>query len=172
MSKKTQANSRYVKKRKRKRKKEAWKEHYEVTQIRTRWNAEGMPEKISVKALACWPAQDLSQKQLAGCVLTRQTDHQQLSSRFFILHAFGTLAQSRCLTTCLQTTCLQSRVLVQLPGRRDKGGALNKGLRLIKQLIRVLGSILERHIWQWVEIERCSADVCQAMVALQLWSSF
>ena len=32
-----------------------------------------------------------------------------------------------------------------------KGGALNRGLKLIKQLIRVLGCILERHIWQRVE---------------------
>ena len=78
-----------------------------------------------------------------------------------------------------------------------KGGALNRGLKLIKQLIMVLGCILERHIRQRVEIDemqcrfmsgnggikinisgrelrltRCSADLCQAMVALQLRSSF
>ena len=35
----------------------------------------------------------------------------------------------------------------------DKGGALNRGLKLIKQLIRVLESILERHIRQRVEID-------------------
>ena len=33
-----------------------------------------------------------------------------------------------------------------------KGGALNRGLKLIKQLIRVLGCILERHIRQ-IEID-------------------
>ena len=33
-----------------------------------------------------------------------------------------------------------------------KGDALNRGLELIKQLIRVLGCILERHIRQRVEI--------------------
>ena len=35
-----------------------------------------------------------------------------------------------------------------------KGGALNRGLKLIKQLIRVLGCILERHIRQRVEIDK------------------
>ena len=34
-----------------------------------------------------------------------------------------------------------------------KGGALNRGLKLIKQLIRVLECILERHIRQRVEID-------------------
>ena len=34
-----------------------------------------------------------------------------------------------------------------------KGGALNRGLKLIKQLIRVLECILERHIKQRVEID-------------------
>ena len=34
-----------------------------------------------------------------------------------------------------------------------KGGALNRGLKLIKQLIRVLECILERHIRQIVEID-------------------
>ena len=34
-----------------------------------------------------------------------------------------------------------------------KGGALNRGLKLFKQLIRVLGCILERHIRQRVEID-------------------
>ena len=102
-----------------------------------------------------------------------------------------------------------------------KGVALNRGLKLIKQLIRVLGCILERHIRQRVDLfvcfccftsqansyghcgtvsspkhtfswaglnkqfkpaqvkvclelrlTRCSADLCQAMVALQLRSSF
>ena len=33
------------------------------------------------------------------------------------------------------------------------GGALNRGLKLIKQLIRVLGCILDRHIRQRVEID-------------------
>ena len=33
--------------------KEPWKEHYEVTQIRTLWNAEGMPEEIQVEGPAC-----------------------------------------------------------------------------------------------------------------------
>ena len=33
------------------------------------------------------------------------------------------------------------------------GGALNRGLKLIKQLIRVLGCILERHIRQRVELD-------------------
>ena len=32
--------------------KEAWKEHYEFTQIRTIWNAKGMPEEIPVEGLA------------------------------------------------------------------------------------------------------------------------
>ena len=52
----------------------------------------------------------------------------------------------------------------------DKGGALNRGLRLIKQLIRVFGCILERHNLSGSELRltRCSADLCQAMVALQL----
>ena len=35
---------------------------------------------------------------------------------------------------------------------KGKGGALNGGLKLIKQLIRVLEFILERHIRQRVEI--------------------
>ena len=34
-----------------------------------------------------------------------------------------------------------------------KGGVLNRGLKLIKQLIRVLGCIFERHIRQRVEID-------------------
>ena len=34
-----------------------------------------------------------------------------------------------------------------------KGSALNRGLKLIKQLIRVLECILERHIRQRVEID-------------------
>ena len=34
-----------------------------------------------------------------------------------------------------------------------KGGALNRGLKLIKQLIRVFGCILETHIRQKVEID-------------------
>ena len=34
-----------------------------------------------------------------------------------------------------------------------KGGALNRDLKLIKQLIRVLGCLLERHIRQRVEID-------------------
>ena len=33
-----------------------------------------------------------------------------------------------------------------------KGGALNRGLRLIKQLMRVFGCVFERHIRQLVEI--------------------
>ena len=33
--------------------KEAWKEHYEFTQILTLWNAEGMPEESPVEDLAC-----------------------------------------------------------------------------------------------------------------------
>ena len=39
-----------------------------------------------------------------------------------------------------------------------KGGALNRGLKLIKQLIRVLKCILERHIRQRGEIDemQCS----------------
>ena len=35
----------------------------------------------------------------------------------------------------------------------DKGCALNKGLKLIKQLIRVFGCILEKHIRQRVKID-------------------
>ena len=34
-----------------------------------------------------------------------------------------------------------------------KGGALNRSLKLIKQLIRVFGCILERHIRQRVEFD-------------------
>ena len=34
-----------------------------------------------------------------------------------------------------------------------KGSALNRGLKLIKQLIRVLECILERHIRQRIEID-------------------
>ena len=52
-----------------------------------------------------------------------------------------------------------------------KGGALNRGLKLIKQLIRVFGCILERHIRQRVEIDKTQCR-CQTMVALQLRSSF
>ena len=37
---------------------------------------------------------------------------------------------------------------------RGKGGALKRGLKLIKQLIRVLGCIMERHIRQRVEIDK------------------
>ena len=35
----------------------------------------------------------------------------------------------------------------------EKEGASNRGLRLIKQLIRVFGFILERHIRQSIEID-------------------
>ena len=35
-----------------------------------------------------------------------------------------------------------------------KGGALNRGLKIIKQLIRVLECILERHVRQRVEIDK------------------
>ena len=35
-----------------------------------------------------------------------------------------------------------------------KGGALNRGLKLIKQLIKVLGCILESNIRQRVEIDK------------------
>ena len=34
-----------------------------------------------------------------------------------------------------------------------KGGALNRGLKIIQQLIRVLECILERHVRQRVEID-------------------
>ena len=34
-----------------------------------------------------------------------------------------------------------------------KGGALNRGLKIIKQLIRVLECIMERHVRQRVEID-------------------
>ena len=34
-----------------------------------------------------------------------------------------------------------------------KGGALNRGLKIIKQLTRVLECILERHVRQRVEID-------------------
>ena len=40
-----------------------------------------------------------------------------------------------------------------------KGGALNRGLELIKQLIRVLECILERHIRQRVEIDKMQCRV-------------
>ena len=40
-----------------------------------------------------------------------------------------------------------------------KGGALNRGLKLIKQLIRVLECILERHIRQRVEIDEMQSRI-------------
>ena len=40
-----------------------------------------------------------------------------------------------------------------------KGGALNRGLKLIKQLIRVLECILERHIRQRVEIDEMQCRI-------------
>ena len=40
-----------------------------------------------------------------------------------------------------------------------KGGALNRDLKLIKQLIRVLECILERHIRQRVEIDKMQCRV-------------
>ena len=40
-----------------------------------------------------------------------------------------------------------------------KGGALNRGLELIKQLIRVLECILERHIRQRVEIDEMQCRI-------------
>ena len=40
-----------------------------------------------------------------------------------------------------------------------KGGALNRSLKLIKQLIRVLECILERHIRQRVEIDKMQCRV-------------
>ena len=40
-----------------------------------------------------------------------------------------------------------------------KGGAQNRGLKLIKQLIRVLECILERHIRQRVEIDKMQCRV-------------
>ena len=47
---------------------------------------------------------------------TKQTDHQQLPSRCFILHVFGKLAQSRYLTS----SATLSRELVPLTGGRAK----------------------------------------------------
>ena len=40
-----------------------------------------------------------------------------------------------------------------------KGGALNRGLKLIKQSIRVLECILERHIRQRVEIDKMQCRI-------------
>ena len=40
-----------------------------------------------------------------------------------------------------------------------KGGALNRGLELIKQLIRVLECVLERHIRQRVEIDEMQCRI-------------
>ena len=53
-----------------------------------------------------------------------------------------------------------------------KGGALNRGLKLIKQLITVLGAHWRDISGRQLRLTRCSADLCQAMVALQLRSSF
>ena len=53
-----------------------------------------------------------------------------------------------------------------------KGGVLIRGLKIIKQLIRVLECILERHVRQRVEIDEMQCRLCQAMVVLQLRSSF
>ena len=55
-----------------------------------------------------------------------------------------------------------------------KGGALNRGLKLIKQLIRVFGCILERHIRQRVDIDemqgRFMSDHGGTTVAIFLFS--
>ena len=40
-----------------------------------------------------------------------------------------------------------------------KGGALNRGLKLIEQLIRVLECILKRHIRQRVEIDEMQCRI-------------
>ena len=55
-----------------------------------------------------------------------------------------------------------------------KGGALHRGLRLIKQLIRVFGAYWRDISGRELRLTRFSADthVCQAMVAPQLQSSF
>ena len=42
-----------------------------------------------------------------------------------------------------------------------KGGALNRGLKLIKQLIRVFECISERHIRQRVEVDKMREDLNQ-----------
>ena len=64
---------------------------------------------------------------------------------------------------------VQSEIDIMNIGKR---GALNSGLKLIKQLIRVLGCILETYQAEGLRLTRCSADLCQAMVALQLRPSF
>ena len=53
-----------------------------------------------------------------------------------------------------------------------KGGALNRGLKLIKQLIRVFGAFWRDISDRELRLIRCSADLCHAMVELQLRSSF
>ena len=45
-----------------------------------------------------------------------------------------------------------------------KGGALNRGLKLIKQLIRVLECILERSIRQRVEIDEMQCRIMSGTV--------
>ena len=45
-----------------------------------------------------------------------------------------------------------------------KGVALNRGLKLIKQLIKVFGCILERHIRQRVEIDEMQCRLISATV--------
>ena len=47
-----------------------------------------------------------------------------------------------------------------------KGGALDRGLKLIKQLIRVYGCILETHIRQRVEIDEMQCRFMSGHVAL------
>ena len=53
-----------------------------------------------------------------------------------------------------------------------KGGALNRGLKLIKQLIRMFGAYWRHISDRELRLTRRSADLCQVMVALQLRSSF
>ena len=53
-----------------------------------------------------------------------------------------------------------------------KGGVLIRGLKIIKQLIRVLECILERHVRQRVEIDETKCRFMSGHGALQLRSSF
>ena len=92
-----------------------------------------MPEEIPVEGLASCSVQELSQKQCAGCLLTKQTDHQTLYSTSIweagtveVFDLIGNII-SRVSTTTWQENKIDSRKIC-------KGGVLNRGLGLIKQL--------------------------------------
>ena len=81
-----------------------------------------------------------------------KADHQQLSSRYFILYVFGNWHNQGVWPNRQHN--LESKYKRKIDSMNiGTGGALNRGLKLIKQLIRVFGCILKTNIRQRVEID-------------------